>query len=95
VGPALHEELLNCCRAAGFEPRIVQEATQWSSVLSLVSAGVGVSIGPASVEPLLKGSLALRPLPRYRTETHLVRSKGRDHPAAPHVIAAVRRHYKA
>jgi DNA-binding transcriptional LysR family regulator len=49
LGPGFYEELLNYCREAGFEPRITQEATQWSSVISLVSAGIGVSIGPASV----------------------------------------------
>jgi DNA-binding transcriptional LysR family regulator len=91
VGPALHDELLNCCRAAGFEPRIVQEATQWSSVLSLVAAGVGVSIGPASVENLLKGSVVVRTLPRYKTEIHLVRSPNRENPVAHHVIEAIRR----
>jgi DNA-binding transcriptional LysR family regulator len=90
IGPALHEELLNCCRAAGFEPRIVQEATQWSSVLSLVAAGVGVSVGPASVENLLKGSVVVRSLPRYKTEIHLVRSPDRENPVAHHVIEAVR-----
>lgn len=94
VGPALHEELLNCCRAAGFEPRIVQEATQWSSVLSLVGAGVGVSIGPASVENLLKGAVVVRSLPRCKTEIHLVRSPNRENPVAHHVIEAVRRGLK-
>jgi len=93
VGPALHDELLNCCREAGFEPRIVQEATQWSSVLSLVSAGVGVSIGPASVEALLKGSVVVKPLPRFSTEVHLVRSPQRDNPVARHLTEAVRRFY--
>ena len=55
LGPGFYEELLNYCREAGFEPRITQEATQWSSVISLVSAGIGVSIGPASVVKLLAG----------------------------------------
>ena len=86
LGPGFHEELLGACRAAGFEPRVVQEATQWSSVVSLVSAGIGVSIGPASVARLLKGAIVVRPLPHLSTEVHLVRSPHRDNPVARHFV---------
>ena len=48
-----HDELLQLCREAGFSPRVVQEATQWSTVVALVGsrardyyrAGVDLAIG--------------------------------------------------
>jgi DNA-binding transcriptional LysR family regulator len=49
ASPTLHDEILSACRKAGFEPRLGQQAPQLSSVVSLVSAGFGVSIVPASV----------------------------------------------
>jgi DNA-binding transcriptional LysR family regulator len=81
LGPAFYEELLDHCRKAGFEPRIVQEATEWSSVIGLVSAGLGVSIGPDSVSRLLERTVTIRRLPKLRTEVHIIRSRTRDNPA--------------
>jgi DNA-binding transcriptional LysR family regulator len=49
LGPEFHAELLGLCRAEGFEPRVVQEATQWSTVVALVEAGLGVTIAPEPV----------------------------------------------
>ncbi|MEO5923451.1 MAG: LysR substrate-binding domain-containing protein [Bryobacteraceae bacterium] len=50
IGPAFHDVLLGECGDAGFVPNIVQEATQWQTVISLVEAGMGVTIAPACVE---------------------------------------------
>jgi DNA-binding transcriptional LysR family regulator len=36
------------CRAAGYEPRVVQEGTSWVTLLHLVGAGLGVTIAPRS-----------------------------------------------
>jgi DNA-binding transcriptional LysR family regulator len=44
----LHEHVLRTCQAAGFEPRIVQEANELFTVLSFVRAGVGVALVPNS-----------------------------------------------
>jgi len=49
LGPALHDRLTSFCARAGFAPNIVQEATQWQTVISLVEAGMGVSLAPACV----------------------------------------------
>ncbi len=50
--PMLHDEILNACRQAGFEPVPGQQAPQLSSVVNLVSAEFGVSIVPASVSQI-------------------------------------------
>ncbi|RJL35534.1 LysR family transcriptional regulator [Bailinhaonella thermotolerans] len=61
-GPALHDQITAVARAAGFEPRIVQEAVQMQTIVGLVAAGIGVSIVPASVARLRRADVAFRPL---------------------------------
>lgn len=47
-GPVVHDSIVGYCRAAGFTPRIEQEAADVQTIVSLVAAGLGVSllIGP-------------------------------------------------
>lgn len=53
--PRLVDHLVAICRGAGFEPNIVHESLQFTTILGLVSAGAGVSIVP---EPLTSITLA-------------------------------------
>ncbi|MEV1173864.1 LysR family transcriptional regulator [Nonomuraea sp. NPDC049784] len=61
-GAGLHDQIMAVARAAGFEPRIVQEAVQMQTIVSLVAAGIGVSIVPESVARLRRGDVVFRPL---------------------------------
>ena len=45
---SFYDHALSVCAAAGFAPRIVQEANELFTVLSLVGAGLGVSLVPRS-----------------------------------------------
>lgn len=47
--PSLHAKFLLACETAGFSPRIVLEAWQMASMVSLVATGVGVALLPAQV----------------------------------------------
>ncbi len=67
LGAAFHDKLIAFCTAAGFAPRVVQEATQWQSVVSLVEAGMGVSLAPGCVQRFRWAGVHYRPLPRLRT----------------------------
>lgn len=49
AGASLFDELIDACHRSGFDPVIVHEAPQISSAPNLVSAGLGVSIVPASI----------------------------------------------
>jgi DNA-binding transcriptional LysR family regulator len=60
--PGLHAKLLGLCRSAGFEPRVVQEVDAWHTIISLVEAGIGVSLIPASFEGRRTGALVYLPL---------------------------------
>ncbi|HZK89674.1 MAG TPA: LysR family transcriptional regulator [Stellaceae bacterium] len=52
VGPGLHDAIIAACDRAGFSPRIGQEAPRMLSTLSLVAAGLGVTVVPASMSRL-------------------------------------------
>lgn len=51
AAPAFAAKVRALCRAAGFRPHIVQEASRAQAVLAMVAAGSGVAILPASVNP--------------------------------------------
>ncbi len=80
IGPAFHDVLLGECGNAGFVPNIVQEATQWQTVISLVEAGMGVSIAPACVERFAWPGVVYRRLPGQGTRVYACRHS--DGPAA-------------
>lgn len=52
VGLSLYDEIISCCRRAGFEPRIGQVAPQMASVVNLVASEMGVSIVTASIRQI-------------------------------------------
>ncbi len=58
AGSYAWDNTIDLCREAGFLPTIVQEAPQWLTVLRLVGAGLGVTIAPASVEPIATANVA-------------------------------------
>lgn len=62
VGISLHEGVLAACREAGFEPARGPQAPQITSVLTLVSAALGVALLPASARQLDMRGVAYRPL---------------------------------
>jgi DNA-binding transcriptional LysR family regulator len=49
ISPGLYRRVHQLCSAAGFEPRVVQEADEWQTIISLVEAGMGVSLIPESL----------------------------------------------
>ncbi len=62
--------MLSVCREAGFTPRIVQDGSHLD-VLSLVAAGIGVAVVPASLRVLRERDVVYRPL-RERPRTQVV-----------------------
>ncbi|QSQ21685.1 LysR family transcriptional regulator [Pyxidicoccus parkwayensis] len=60
--PGLHDTVTSMCLAAGFSPRIVQEATSWTSVIGMVEAGLGLTIAPMSAQALRPKGVVFRAL---------------------------------
>ena len=93
-GPGLYDSIIAACRAAGFSPRIAQEAPRMVSTLSLVEAGLGVSIVPASMCRLDAGGIAtlrLADRPALTAPLHLARRDVEPLGATRRFIEHVRR----
>ncbi|MGA2653587.1 MAG: LysR substrate-binding domain-containing protein [Terracidiphilus sp.] len=46
---SFYDHVFRTCRAAGFVPKVVQEADEFFTILNLVRSGLGVSIVPSAV----------------------------------------------
>ncbi len=60
--PALYDTILSLCREVGFSPRIVQEATEYQTVMGLVAAGIGITVIPVSANKLYKTEVVYKEL---------------------------------
>ena len=60
--PILFDYIHNFFRAKGFEPRILQEANERHMIISMVAAGLGVSLVPAWVVAFARDDVVFRPL---------------------------------
>ena len=60
----LRDAVFAACHAAGFSPRVGQEAPHVISTLPLVAAGIGISIVPASLQQMNIRGVAYRRLNR-------------------------------
>jgi DNA-binding transcriptional LysR family regulator len=62
VGTGIHPQIYRLCRAAGFEPRIGQQAGEAATIIGLVAAGCGVSVLPGSFDRIRMDGVCYRPL---------------------------------
>jgi DNA-binding transcriptional LysR family regulator len=62
AGVGLYDLIVGFCRDAGFTPRIEQEAIQMPTIVSLVAAGMGVALVPASLRHMRRTGVVYRPL---------------------------------
>jgi DNA-binding transcriptional LysR family regulator len=91
LGPAFYDRLTACCTAAGFVPRIAQEATQWQTIVALVEAGMGVSIAPAGVRKFGWRGVAVLPLPGADTTILACRRDEELSPAADRFLTLAKK----
>jgi len=61
-GPGLYDSITGACHAAGFLPNMAQEAPRIVSTLTLVAAGLGVTIVPESLCAIRLEGIAYRAL---------------------------------
>jgi DNA-binding transcriptional LysR family regulator len=60
IAPALFDDVIQFCRRAGFSPTITQEVAQSQTIISLVSAGLGLAIVPESMQGLRRAGVTYR-----------------------------------
>lgn len=62
LGPGLHRRIVAACAKAGFAPNVVQQAVQMDTIVSLVAAGLGVSVVPPALAEAGRPGVRFRPL---------------------------------
>ncbi|MBH9359999.1 LysR family transcriptional regulator [Pseudomonas aeruginosa] len=92
-GTGLYDQVIALTRQAGFSPRIAQEASEAMTIIGLVSAGLGVSILPASFRRTRVDGVVYRTLsdPEATTAVWLGRRQNEGSPLALSFIDLVTR----
>jgi DNA-binding transcriptional LysR family regulator len=80
---SFYDHALSVCAAAGFAPRIVQEAGELFTVLSLVRAGLGVSLVPRSAALMSLPGVRFRELTIPKAAWNIALAWHRDSGDAP------------
>ncbi|MDJ0633949.1 MAG: LysR family transcriptional regulator [Xenococcaceae cyanobacterium MO_188.B29] len=62
LAPELFDRIISLCQQANFCPQIVQEATQMQTIVSLVSAEIGIAIVPESIQNLQRTGVVYKSL---------------------------------
>ncbi|MET0731954.1 MAG: LysR family transcriptional regulator, partial [Casimicrobiaceae bacterium] len=89
AGVGLYDLIVGYCRDAGFTPRIEQEAIQMPTIVSLVAAGMGVALVPASLRHMRRTGVVYRPLAETSPlmEVGLAWREGDEEPAVAAFVA--------
>lgn len=94
LGPGLYDAIIAACQRAGFSPRIGQEAPRMLATLSLVAAGLGVTLVPASMSRLDAEGVAYRalhPAAELTAPLNLACRRNENSAAVRRFVALVRR----
>jgi DNA-binding transcriptional LysR family regulator len=70
--PSWTEYVIGLCQQAGFRPIIAQRTVEIQTTLSLVAAGIGVSIVPRCVGNVMRKDVVFRSLAGLRARTELL-----------------------
>jgi DNA-binding transcriptional LysR family regulator len=89
-GTLCHEVTLHVCRAAGFTPRIRHQADDFTTVLTLVAAGQGVSLVPELATQNPPVGVWLVPLQTRRRTRIAYRQGAATHPAVAAFVTEIR-----
>jgi DNA-binding transcriptional LysR family regulator len=92
LAPGFYDIIMDCYGVAGLTPRVGQEAIQMQTIVSLVSAGMGVALVPQSLRNLRRTGVVYRPLRESvpAIETGLVWRTGEVSPVLAGFIEIVR-----
>ena len=91
MGPLAFDRTVACCERSGFRPNIVQDATQWPTLVRLVAAGLGVSLAPACVQTVaIPGAVYREIFAPCRTTIDLGVKTGSDRVLARNFIGVAR-----
>ena len=98
LGTGLNAVATAACRAAGFSPRVGQEAPRVTSALSLVAVGLGISLVPASLQHMYVDGVVYRALKgsvQPRAPLELASRRGDPSAVVRHFVSLVRQAAKS
>jgi DNA-binding transcriptional LysR family regulator len=86
------EYVIRLCQSAGFTPNVVQKTGALATAVSLVAAGIGVALVPASVENLRRSGVLYRPIaePSPTIELTMAYRQQDPSPILPHFLEITR-----
>jgi DNA-binding transcriptional LysR family regulator len=92
LGLGFYDVVLSLCRKAGFTPKVSQVATQIHTMISLVAAGLGVTLVPASVSSVRRAGVVYRKLAKETplVETSVAYLKSAQSPILDNFLQTVR-----
>jgi DNA-binding transcriptional LysR family regulator len=70
-GAGYYVQLMKLCLASGFSPNVIQEVTEIHTIVSLVAAGMGVSLVPLSARNIRSEGVVYRELEGTATLTEM------------------------
>lgn len=93
-GPSVRDTLVSHCLAAGFSPHVVQDAEDVQTIVSLVAAGVGVSLLIAPTPPTSPDAVVYRPVTDDVApwDMAIAWSPDNDAPVLAHFLAITEKH---
>ena len=94
LGSTFYDATIAACLKAGFSPRLGQEAPRITSALSLVAAGFGISIVPASMQRMNMDGVAYCPLkgaPHAKAELTIASRRSEPSVVVRNFLSLVRR----
>jgi DNA-binding transcriptional LysR family regulator len=83
VAPALYDDVTQFCRRGGFSLTIAQEVAQSQTIISLVSAGLGLAIVPESMQGLRRAGVTYRSFREESPSVETVVAYKRDRISPP------------
>jgi DNA-binding transcriptional LysR family regulator len=91
--PSYADFLVGICEQAGFTPHVVQETAEIHTAISLVAAGLGVTLVPASVQSAHREGIAYRNFeePEPSTELTAIHRTGETSPIVSAFLDTVRK----
>ncbi len=82
VAPDLYDRIISLCQQANFSPRVVQQAIQMQTIVSLVAADMGVTIVPASIENLQRTGVIYKAITETTPPSAIVAIHKHQQPSA-------------